>query len=465
MENKLLETLFNPGSAAIVGASRTPGKFGYNIVQNLLTLGYKGKIFPVNPKTEEILGLRCYPSIKSIPSSVEVVVMAVPSPLVPEAMSDCLNKGVEAVVIISSGFDDAGEWGRPLQKKVLEIARLGNIRIVGPNTTGIFNSSSGFTSTFVPLPQLKKGNVAFIAQTGMFAGMMMEMILSSQEFGLSKVAGLGNKCDLADHDILPYFASDPETRVIMMHMEGIKDGPRFIRAARGATRHKPVVALKAARSDEGRQAALSHTGSLSGSDEVFDAVLRQVGIIRAGDLDELLDYAKIFSYQPLPAGPNVSIISMSGGAGVMAADACRQFGLKLADLNPKSISMMKSLMPEWANLGHPLDIEPLAETQGFERAYSIALDAVMLDDNVDSCMVIIGTVLLPADLARFLIEARNKFPLKPLSLCIIGNKEHYEEVFHLLEREHLPVYQSPDRAIRALAALNRYRSYLARIKE
>lgn len=461
----MIDTIFNPKSAAIVGASRTPGKFGYNIVQNLINLGYKGDIFPINPKADEILGLKCYTTIDCIPSSVEVVVMALPSPQVPRAMGECLNKGVKAVIIISSGFNDAGEWGRPLQDKVLELARLGNIRVVGPNTTGILNSASGFTSTFVPLNEIKKGNVAFIAQTGMFAGMMMEMILSSQAFGLSKVAGLGNKSDLADHDFLPYLAADPETRVIMMHMEGIKDGAKFITAAREATSRKPVVAIKTARSDEGKRAALSHTGSLSGSDEIFDAVLRQVGIIRADDLEEMIDYAKIFSYQPLPAGPNTSIISMSGGAGVMAADACRKFGLKLADLNPKSLQMIKSLSPEWANPGHPLDIEPLAETQGFEGAYSIALETVLQDSHVDSCMVVLGTVLKPENTARFLLEALDKYPSKPLAFCLIGDKERSEKIFHSLEKEHLPVYQSPDRAMRALSVLYRYSVYHSKIRE
>lgn len=456
---RLLNTLFNPESTAIVGASRSPGKFGYNIVQNLINLGFQGKIFPVNPKTDEILGLKCYPSVASIPSTVDVVVMALPSPLVPEAMEECLNKEVRAVVIISSGFNDAGDWGRPLQNRVMELARRGNIRVVGPNTTGLLNPYSGFTSTFVPLESVRKGHIAFIAQTGMFAGMMLEWIISSQEFGLSTVAGLGNKCDLADHDLLPYFAKDPETRVIMIHMEGIKDGPKFLRAAREATRHKPIIVLKTARSQEGKRAALSHTGSLSGSDELMDSVLKQAGVLRVHDLEELVDYAKIFSYQPLPKGPGTAIISPSGGAGVMAADACKRFGLKLAELNPESIKMIKSLMPEWANPGHPLDIEPLTETKGVEGAFQIALDVVLRDESVDSCMVVIGTVFQPDRGVKALLEVRKNFPGKPLSLCVIGHKNQYEALFRILEREELPVYQSPDRAMRALSALWRYSAY------
>lgn len=463
-EEELLEILFNPESTAIVGASRTPGKFGYNIVQNLINLGFKGKIFPINPKAEEILGLTCYPTVRSIPSSVDVVIMAVPSPLVPAAMEECLHKGVRAVVIISSGFNDAGDWGRPLQKRVMELARQGNIRIVGPNTTGLLNPYSGFTSTFVPLERVRKGNVAFIAQTGMFAGMMLEWIISSQEFGLSTVAGLGNKCDLADHDLLPYFVKDPQTKVIMIHMEGVQDGPKFLRAAREATRHKPIIALKTARSEEGKKAALSHTGSLSGSDDLMDGVLRQAGVIRVNDLEELVDYAKIFSYQPLPKGPNTGIISPSGGAGVMAADACRRFGLKLANLNPKSIKEIKSLMPEWANPGHPLDIEPLGETQGIEGAVQISLDVVLRDESVDSCLVVLGTIFQPEKGVKALLEIRKKFPTKPLALCVIGHKDQAEILFQTLEREQLPVYPSPDRAMRALSALYRYSHYISQVR-
>jgi acetyltransferase len=269
-----MEFFFNPKSVAIVGASRNPMKFGSIIVANLFNLGYEGKIFPVNPKAEDIAGLKTYPSVTLIPDELDLAILAIPASATVGAMRDCAQKRVKGVVIISSGFKEAGETGTAYQRELLEIARGAGIRIIGPNTTGILNPRDRFTTTFVPLREVKQGSVAFIAQTGMFAGMLLEWILSSECFGVSKVVGLGNKCDVNDAEVLEYLAKDEHTKVIMMYVESIKDGRRFIEAAKATTRRKPIVVVKAGHTGEGAVAAMSHTGSLAGNDDIVSTAYR-----------------------------------------------------------------------------------------------------------------------------------------------------------------------------------------------
>jgi len=451
-----VKVFFEPESVAVVGASRTPGKVGSTILKNLLTLRYEGQVFPVNPNTPEISGLRAYPSVAEIPHRVDLAVIAIPAPLVLDVVRDCAKKRVRGIVIISSGFGEAGEEGTERQSELLRIATRAGMRILGPNTTGILNSHNRFTTTFVELNEVREGSVAFIAQTGMFAGMMLEHILTWEKFGLSKVAGLGNKCDVADHEILDYLAQDAATKVIMMHIEGIKDGKRFFETARRLSKEKPMIVLKAGSTEAGAKAALSHTGSLSGRDEVFEALCQQAGVIRANDFDELVDFAKMFAYQPLPCGNRVAIVTLSGGAGVMAADACLQDGLHLAALDPHTLQEMMEKAPSWAIGGNPFDIEPLAETVGSVEAYRIAFKAMLSDKNVDLCLFIMGTLRIADISADFLEDIKNAYPQKPMALCIIGVREVYEPFFRIAEEVGIPVFTSVRRAVNGLAALYRY---------
>lgn len=459
-EFECIDLYFHPESVAVVGASANPAKFGYRVVRNLINLKYPGIIYPINPNASEIQGFKAFPSVLDVPHGIDVVIIAVPVHVIPRVMYDCERKGVKNVVIVASGFDEAGPEGKAYQREVLEVAKRSGIRIVGPNTTGILNPSFGFTSTFVPLEMVKAGSISFISQTGMFAGMMMEWIISSQEFGFRKVAGLGNKCDVADHEILYYLAQDEGTKVILIHMEGTRHGSKFFEALKTVTKTKPVVVLKSGRSEAGARAASSHSASLAGDDRIFDAVIKQSGAVRAESLEDLVDLGKAFCYLPLPPGDGASCLSLSGGAGVMAADALERNGMSIEKLGDETLSVIKEKGPIWANPSNPLDIEPLTETVGTVDAYLLGLNALLSDNKVNACIVQHGTMLRSEDEIRFIFEARERHPEKPIAVSILGKKDIYDELFVLYERNKIPVYPTVERAARALGALNRRRRYL-----
>lgn len=455
-----LKIFFEPKSVAVVGASRTPGKIGNTILRNLLKLGYEGQIFPVNPRAEEIEGLRSYASVAAIPEAVELVVMAIPAHLVLEVMRDCQKKMVKGVVIISSGFSEAGKEGMERQRELVRLAAEAGIRIVGPNTTGILNPEGRFTTTFVDLKGVKSGGIGFVAQTGMFAGMMFQWIFSSQHFGLSKVIGLGNKADVADHDALDYLAQDEATRVVIMYLEGVKDGRRFLASVDRLVQKKPLVVMKGGKTKEGAKAAQSHTGSMAGRDEIFEALFKQAGAIRVKDFEELLDLGKTFAYQPLPKGNRIAIISLSGGAGVMATDACPESGLVLASPAEQTLARFREKMPPWSIPGNPFDIEPLSEVVTQEGAYRLSLDVLLSDPGVDLALLIMSTTRTPQIHADYVVEVARAHPEKPVAVCIIGEASLYHRLFQIMEEANIPVFVGVRRAVASLAALYKYRCFL-----
>jgi len=453
-----LECFFEPKSVAVVGASRNPLKFGHSLLENLLDLEFKGKIYVVNPNADEILGLKTYPRVDSIEEDVELVVIIVPASKVPEVLRDCSKKHVKGVVICSSGFRETGETGQNLENEVLAIAKKAGIRVIGPNTTGIVNTSNNFTTSFVALPKLKRGNVAFIAQTGLFAAAAFWWIVSKQPFGISKIVGLGNKCDVDDAEVLEYLAEDQDTQVIAIYMEGVKEGRKLFEVFEKVARKKPIIVLKSGRSPAGMKASLSHTGSLAVKDEIFDAVCRQTGAIRiSGDLEDLLDITKAFALQPLPKGNKVAIITASGAAGVMAADECAKNGLELATLSNETLSRIRSRMPPWAVVNNPIDVEPLFEVVGPEESIRIALAAASEDINVDSVLVLFVAVprLIAIFNAKNIIIHRKKEPLEQKTMLtqFIGFKETVDSWTTQLEEENIPVYSSIERCVRALGYL------------
>jgi len=456
-----LQVFFEPKSVAVVGASRTQGKMGNSILRNLLRLGYTGRIFPVNPGADEIEGLRSYPSVAAIPESVELAVIALPARLVLDVMRDCQKKAVRGVIVISSGFSEAGREGMERQRELVRLAAEGGIRVIGPNTTGVLNPAGRFTSTFVNLKGVKAGGIGFVAQTGMFAGMIFEWIFSSQHFGLSKVVGLGNKADVSDHDALDYLAQDEATRVVIMYLEGVKDGRRFLESAKRLVRKKPLVVIKGGKTEEGARAVRSHTGSMAGRDEIFEALFKQAGAIRVSDFEELLDFGKTFAYQPLPRGNRIAIVTLSGGAGVIASDACLECGLALARLEQRTLDGVKEKMPDWASSpGNPLDIEPLSEMISAEGAYRLGLDAVLSDPGVDMALLVMGTERMTRIHADYVLEVTRAHPGKPVAVCIIGDAAIYNQLFQIMEEASIPVFVSVRRAVASLAALSRYRRFL-----
>ena len=456
-----MDIFFNPKSVAVVGASQNPMKFGSIILGNLFNLGYEGRIFPVNQKGEDIAGQKTYTSVDRIPEDVELAVLAIPASGTVSVMEDCAKKGVRGVVIISSGFTEAGEVGVGYQRTLVEIAKKAGIRIVGPNTTGILNPHDKFTTTFVPLMKVRKGSVAFVAQTGMFAGMLMEWILSSERFGISKVAGLGNKCDVDDADALEYLARDEHTKVIMMYIESVKDGRRFMQAARDTTRRKPVLALKSGRTPEGATAAMSHTGSLAGDDAIVSGAMRQAGIIRVDSAQQMIDRAKMFAYQPVARGNRLAIVSLSGGAAVMSADAAMASGFELARFSKASLAEIQKNYPPWATVRHPFDIEPLTETIGFQAAFEMTVRCALANPQTDTCLIVTWTPFRAIGFSfDFVRDLQDEFPGKPVAFCAIGDKENFEHLFKQLEDLGIPVYPDFNRGVDSLTASIEYGRYL-----
>ncbi len=446
-----------PKSVAVVGATNNPVKFGHFLMLNLLDLGFEGKVYPVNLKADEVLGLKAYPRVDLIPEKVDVVAIIIPATNIHQIMQDCAEKGVKGVVILSSGFREIGGEGVKREREIVEIARRAGIRILGPNTTGVLNTTNKFTTSFVPLPQLKEGNVAFVAQTGLFAAAAFWWILSAEPFGLSKVIGLGNKSDVDDSDALEYLAYDEDTEVIAIYMEGVKDGSRFLTAAQQATSRKPVLILKSGRTDAGTKASLSHTGSLAVKDEIFEAVCKQTGMIRVKDFEELMDFLKAFALQPLPKGKRVAILSMTGAGCVMAADECENHSLEVAKFSANTVKYLGSYLPSWMNIRNPFDTEMLFEAAGPEDCLKIALGAVLEDENVDSVVGVLPTSPLFAfDIQKAVLEVREKNPDKPIAFHVMGSKDMVDLWTKELEQIGVPVYPSIGRCVRALAVLSEY---------
>lgn len=324
-----LDGFFRPSSVAIIGASREPGKLGHEILRNIIDAGFRGKVYPVNPKADEVLGLRCYPSIKDVPSQVDLAVVIVPAKFVPSVIADCGAKGIRAAVVISGGFGETGPAGEELERQMLETAGRGGVRIIGPNCQGVNSTSVGLCASW-PLVKVR-GPISIISQSGTIAA-ALACWAAEEGVGISKLVALGNKCDVDETELLSYLADDPETEVIALYIEGVRNGRKFMEVARAAASKKPVVVVKGGRTAKGAEAVLSHTRSLAGSDAVFDAAFRQADIIRALDVEELYDICKGFACLPLPKGENVVIVTSSGGSGILATDACEELGLNVVDL-------------------------------------------------------------------------------------------------------------------------------------
>jgi acyl-CoA synthetase (NDP forming) len=446
-----LHKFFDPESVAVVGASRTLGKAGNVIVINLLHLGYKGRIYPVNPRADIIAGLKVYPSVSSIPEVVDVAVVATPSVHIPGIMEDMAAKGVKRVIIISSGFAEGGEKGKSLQEDVLKIARKAGMRIVGPNTTGIMSTESMFCTSFIPIEGIPRGDVAFVAQTGLFLGVLLETILSEEHFGISRVAGLGNKMDLEDADMLEYLLQDEKTGVICFYVEGVKDGRRFFEIARKAK--KPILVVKSGVTEEGSEAAVSHTASLSGDDRLFSAMCNQAKIIRMEDLEELVEAAKAFVFQPLPQGKRVAVVHYTGAGCVMGADSVVEEGLYLAELSDDTLQRLREITPDWHHLRNPVDLWPSIEASGADVAFKTIVEGLVKDDHVDGIVVAVGVMrgfpLKWPDMEKF-------YGKKPILVAVEGDRDKGQDIIEKLENQKFPCYKSVQRAVRALSHLVEY---------
>jgi len=329
-------------------------KWGFRILSNLVEGGYQGRIYPVNPRGGEILGLKVYSQIADIPETPDLAIVVVPPPSVPTAVQECIDKGAKAGVIITAGFAETSQEGARLQQEMVEMARSSGMILVGPNGQGVISTFSQLYCWMVPLNP-KAGRIGITSQSGaVLATIVRQLIIFG--FGVSKCVSSGNEADLHSEDYIKYLSDDSQTKVILSYIEGLKDGPRFFQIAKEASKKKPVIVIKGGETSAGAQAAMSHTASLAGADAVFDAMCKQAGVVRVKALDELFNACSGFLCHPLPKGRRVAIISAGGGWGVLAADACAKLGLEVVTLPPETIKKLDSLMPAWWNRGNPIDL-------------------------------------------------------------------------------------------------------------
>ena len=349
-----MEKIFSARSVAFVGASNNRAKWGGIIFRNLHRGGFRGNLYPVNPGENEVQGYKAYPTVSSIPAEVDLAVFTIPAHLIPEAISDCVRKGVKAGVVITAGFSELGEQGRALQAEMLRRAKSGGMVLVGPNGQGIAVPKAKLFP-WIPAIQPDPGEIGIASQSGNVSTVICEQ-LAELGFGCSKVISAGNCADLGWTDYLDYLGRDPDTRVILFYMEGLEDGRSFFRAAREASQAKPIVVLKSGRTEAGTRAASSHTGVLAGSDQTFSSSCRQAGITRAESLEEAVLLAATFVSTPLPAGRRLGIVTGGGGYGVLAADAAARVGLDLVRLSSDTIEKLRKHLPPWWSPNNPVDM-------------------------------------------------------------------------------------------------------------
>jgi acetate---CoA ligase (ADP-forming) len=447
-----MKALFEPRSIAVVGAAREKEKLGNIILRNLINAGFEGPLYPVNPKADEIMGMKCFPSIGKIPDTVDMAVVVVPNFIVPSVIEEAGEKGVKASIVITAGFKEVGREGAELEKRIGELADRYGMRILGPNCLGLINTHHDMNATFTRNYPLM-GRIAITSQSGAICTSILDWAKQTR-MGFSKFVSVGNKVDIDEADLLDYLGKDDQTQVIGMYVEGINRGTDFLRQANETTKSKPILALKSGRTSSGAKAASSHTGALSGSDAVYEAALQQTGVVRARTIDEFYDLLQVFGGMPLPEGDGVAIVTNAGGLGVMAADATSDFGLRLASFEGETIQKLKSYLPAEANFYNPVDV--LGDAPA--TRYEFAINAVMEDPNVSMVVV----VLAPTDTVDIMAVAGIVAGFSghtdcPLVSTFVGG-EDCEEGIEALRNAGIPSYESPDRALRALSAMVEYKS-------
>ncbi len=452
----MLDMFSNPRSVAIIGASANPSKIGYDVLHNLITSGYEGDVYPINPSSDEILGLKAYKSVTDVPGSIDLVVIVVPARFVPQLMVECGEKGVKGVIVITAGFKEMGLEGAEMEKQLVEIAKQYGMRVIGPNCLGIIETPIKMNASFAPATP-EPGSIAFMSQSGALCGSILDYALA-EDIGFSHFYSLGNKADIDEVSLLEDWANDPNTNVVIAYIEGLKDGKAFIETASKATRKLPIVALKSGRTASGSKAVSSHTGSLAGSDAAYDAAFAQSGVLRADTVQDLFDFSTAFAYQPNIKGNRICLITNAGGPGVMATDALEQNDLVLAELKPETQQALEAVLPAAANTHNPVDV------LGDARAdrYGQAIEIVLKDEGVDGVIVILtpqsSTEIVRT--AEVLVEKVAEID-KPVMGCWMGKKE-IDHGIRVLSQNKLPNYPFPSRAVRAMGAMWKYAQYLAK---
>ena len=451
-----MEKMFNPESVAVIGASHVKGKVGRAVLDNLLN-GYEGTIYPINPNSTEIEGLKCYKTVLDAPGPIDLAVIVIPSKLVPQAVRECGEKGIKYLVIISAGFKEVGVEGARLENEVKDIARSYDMRIVGPNCLGILNTHTKCNASFAKkMPP--QGNVSIITQSGALGTAILDWS-DSTGVGFDSFVSLGNKSDLNEIDFMEAWKEDDNTKVILAYLEGITDGERFIQVARDVSKTKPVIVVKSGRTSAGARAVSSHTGSLAGSDAAYDSAFMQSGVIRAETMNEFFDMCGGFSGQPIPTGDRVVIVTNAGGPGILATDSCERHGLRLATLSKETVDTLKTTLPPAASFYNPVDV--LGDASA--HLYKFALETVVKDDGVDGILVLATPQAMtdPIAIAEVIAEIK-KTTSKPILPCFIGGLVMAEGV-SILKQAGIYNYDDPARAAYTMREMVRYNKIKQRV--
>jgi len=453
-----LDSLLKPQSIAVVGASRKPGSIGRQILHQLIEFEYRGMLFPVNPQADFVHSMKAYPSVSSIPDPVDLAIIVVPRDAVPPVVEDCGKKGVKGLVVITSGFSETGEEGRRMEAELGERIRHYGMRMIGPNCMGLINTHAGvhMDSTFAPTLPLS-GRIAFMSQSGAL-GVAILNIAQRLDIGFSYFVGLGNRTDVSSNDLLLYWEDDPSTDLILMYLESFGNTKRFMQIARRITKRKPILAVKSGRTEAGARAASSHTGALTarrGRDIAADALLEQSGVIRVNTVEELFDLTLGFSKNPLPRGNRLAILTNAGGPAIMATDTAVSLGLRLAELSSRTCQELRRLLPPEATVQNPVDMTGKSDRSRYDPCAQILLE----DENVDSLMVVfVPPMMIDAmDIVEGLEGLRTKFN-KPVFGVVMAPDEFFQEL-NQKHPGHMAIYLFPESAVRALAALDRYRQW------
>ncbi|HLC85383.1 MAG TPA: acetate--CoA ligase family protein [Candidatus Nanoarchaeia archaeon] len=444
-----MDLLFSPRSIAVVGASRDTHKVGTVVLKNHLE-GFKGKLFAVNPHAQRILGVPCYPCVSAIGQHIDLAVIAVPAAFVAQVLEDCGKAKVPFAVVLSSGFSESGQDGKILEGLIAEVASLHHVRIVGPNCLGLISPSSGLNTSFVSkMPHA--GEIAFISQSGALCSAILDWSLT-EGFGFSKFISIGNKADLQEAEFLRYLADDPLTKVILLYIEGLHDGRAFMEACSYARSKKPVLVLKGGRTTAGANAAKSHTGSLTGSDDVYTTAFRQCGALQVETTRQLFDIGRALAKLGVPQDGQVAIVTNSGGPGILASDSAESSGLSLAKLSVKTTKRLSSFLPPQANIHNPVDVIGDADA----RRYLRALNTTIKDPSVGSVIA----MMCPQKMVDMNMVAKGialASKKTPIVTCFMGGKSMHvaREIF---KKQGVPHFENPEEAAEALAIMHRYHS-------
>lgn len=452
-----LERILNPESVAVIGASREKGKIGHTVVKNLKT-SFEGKIYPVNPNADQILGLKSYPSVKDIPGKVDLAVISVPAKIVPVVTDDCVEKDVGGAVIITSGFSEIGKT--ELEDQIVRKFRDANIPMIGPNVVGVVSSQNNLNASFIGEPPLP-GKISLVSQSGAL-GIALSSWTRMKNIGLSSLISIGNMADVDMSEVVKFLAeNDEHTRVISIYLEGLTAGEEFVDVCKKKSKHTPIVTLKAGRSERGKAATQSHTGSLAGEVEIYEAAFKQAGVIQVSNLESLFDISLALAQQPPLMGDNIAVITNGGGAGILSTDAAEKYGIPLKETPPGLKEKVREYMPDFASAHNPIDITGQASEEGYRGPIVEALKNPKIDGvAVLWCHTAFTNAKELAKIIKDAVEEADR-PKKPVAVTFIGGKGAQEGA-NWLKSHGIPAYDTPEKTMAALGALRDYGRYLER---